>query len=109
MGKVRNSMTIQGQASTRGGQLSENASIGDVKRFLCRLIRRVDQGRVPVQKANCMGQLANTLINAIHSHELEERLSQLEADRAGGRLTASGSITIRAGGQTHETETADEA
>jgi hypothetical protein len=102
-------MTTQCQASTPpGGQLSENASIGDVKRFLCRLIRRVDQGRVPVQKANCMGQLANTLINAIHSHEVEERLSQLEADREAGRLNVSGAITIRAGGA-HETETADEA
>lgn len=93
-------MTIQGQPAPRGGGgLSEDATIGDVKRFLCRLIVRVDRGRVDVKKANCMGQLANTLINAILSHELEQRMDKLEADRTGGwRAPADRTVTIRTGG-----------
>lgn len=94
----------QRRASTpRGGELSENATIGDVKRFLVRLIQRVDRGRISVKKANCMGQLCNTLINAIVDHELEERMNQLEADREAGRLKPTGITTIRAGGS-HEAQ-----
>jgi hypothetical protein len=88
------------RASTpRGDGLSEAATIGDVKRFLVRLIQRVDRGRITVRKANCMGQLANTLINAIVDHELEERIDRLEADRdTGWRTPREHTLTIRAGG-----------
>jgi len=88
------------RASTpRGGELSDRATIGDVKRFLVQLIRRVDLGRITVKKANCMGQLANTLINAIVDHELEERIDRLEADRdTGWRPPREHTMTIRAGG-----------
>ncbi len=90
-------------STTRGDELSEAATIGDVKRFLVRLIQRVDRGRITVKKANCMGQLANTLINAIVDHELESRVMQLEVDREAGRLNRSGSMTFREGGS-HEAQ-----
>lgn len=94
----------QRRVNTPGGyELSESVTIGDVKRFLVRLIQRVDRGRISVKKANCMGQLCNTLINAIVDHELEERMNQLEADREAGRLKPTGTTTIRAGGQ-HEAQ-----
>jgi hypothetical protein len=98
-------MTLQRDSGTpRGGQLPENPSIGDVKRYLARLIRRVDKGRVPVPTANCLSQICNVIINAICDHELEQRLDRLEVDRDAGRLAPSGSLTIRTGG-THHDET----
>lgn len=98
-------MIIQGQVSTpRGGHLSAAATIGDVKRFLVRLIRRVDRGHITVKKANCMGQLANVLISAIHNHELEQRLCQLEADQESGGmlLRAERTLLITVSGEHHE-------
>ncbi len=98
-------MTTQHRISTpRGGRLPENPTIGDLKRYLARLVGRVDRGSVPVATGNCLSQICNVLINSIVDHELEARLDQLEADQASGRQTSSGSMTIQAGG-THETET----
>lgn len=89
----------RGASTPRGDELSEEATIGDVKRFLVRLIQRVDRGRITVKKANCMGQLANTLINAIVDHELEQRIDRLEVDRdTGWRAPRERTLKIHAGG-----------
>ena len=88
---------IQSQAGTpQGCELSEEATVGDVKRFLVRLLQRVDRGRVSVKKGNCLAQIANVLINAIVDHELEARLDELERLKTAGRLSTPTSITIRA-------------
>jgi len=94
----------QQRTSTTGGSgLSETATIGDVKRYLCRLIQRVDRGRVSVPIGNCLGQLCNVLINSILDHELEERMTQLEAEHANGwQPSPYREMTIRGG--SHGTE-----
>lgn len=95
----------QGRTGTPGGaksyqQIGELASIGDVKRYLVSLIQRVERGRITVKKANCLNQIANTLINAIVDHELETRIAQLEGKRAGShsQIGQSTTITVQAGG-----------
>lgn len=81
-------------------QTEQMETVGDVKRFLCFLIQQVRSNKISVKKANCMGHLANVLINAIVDHELEARIAQLEGQRAAGQLSRPGSMTmtIRAGG-----------
>lgn len=85
-------------------ELSEAPTIGDIKRFLARLIQRVDRGRVSIRKGNCLAQIANVLINSVLDHELEQRLIELEANHAAGwRPSESRTIHIKAGGS-HEAE-----
>ncbi|MEQ1792737.1 MAG: hypothetical protein ABL970_00985 [Nitrospira sp.] len=90
----------QPHTSTPGGDssLAEVSSIGDVKRYLARLLQRVERGRVTVKKANCLTQICNVLINAIVDHELEERIEQLEGKRA-SQSSQSTTITVHSGGQ----------
>lgn len=88
----------QSQTGTPGGyELPDEPTVGDVKRFLVRLLQRVDRGRVSVKKGNCLAQIANVLINAIVDHEIEARLDELERLKTTGRLSTPTSITIRAG------------
>ena len=96
---------MHSEAGPPGG-LSEDATVPDVKRFLARLIRRVDRGRMPIPKANCLAQLCNVLIHAIHNHELEERLLELEADRDSGAplLRAERTLLISVSGESNQEE-----
>lgn len=88
----------QSQAGTPGGyELPEDPTVGDVKRFLVRLLQGVYRGRVSVKKGNCLTQIANVLINAIVDHELEARMDELERLKKSGRLSTPTSITISAG------------
>jgi len=79
-------------------ELSESPTIGEIKRFLARLIQRVDRGRVSIRKGNCLAQIANVLINAIVDHELEARIAQLELEKPSRSPSPSTTMTIRAGG-----------
>lgn len=90
------------------GGLSEEATVADVKRYLARLIRRVDRGRLPIPKANCLTQICNVLIHSIHNHELEQRLCQLEADQdsGGALLREQRTLLISVSGE-HQQETTD--
>ena len=53
-------------------------SAQDVRRFLADLIHRVDADEVDGGKAAKLGYLANILLSAVRTDELEERLSRLE-------------------------------
>ena len=79
-------------------QLGQLETIGDIRRYLANLIHRVERGRITVKKANCCTQIANTLIGAIADHELERRITELENQRAAGRLPYQNQMTIRAEG-----------
>lgn len=79
-------------------ELSEAPTIGDIKRFLARLIQRVDRGRVSIKKGNCLAQIANVLINAIVDHELEARIAELEQEKPSRSSSPSTTMNIRVGG-----------
>lgn len=85
---------------TPGDGIPDAPTIGDLKRYLVRLIRAVHAGRVDVKEANCLGQLANALIGAIVDHELEIRVEELEQQRAAGQFSdhAASTSTITAEG-----------
>lgn len=96
-------MKNKGPESTPGGyELSDAPTIGDIKRFLARLIQRVDRGRVSIKKGNCLAQIANVLINSVLDHELEQRMAELEASHAAGWRPSNMKISVGGPRETKE-------
>lgn len=94
---ANNVASNQGNAGRTGGRdWQALATIGDVRRMLRFCILEVKRGRLSTKKANCMGFLANQLINCIEVEEFESRLAKLEAGRVGNEFEG-GSISITVG------------
>jgi len=53
-------------------------TIGDVSRFLAKIINQVNRDEIDVAKASKLGYLSNILLGAIKESGLEERVTQLE-------------------------------
>jgi len=95
---ANNVASNQGNAGRTGGRdWQALATIGDVRRMLRFCILEVKRGRLSTKKANCMGFLANQLINCIEVEEFESRLAKLEAERGGNNLEGGSSISITVG------------
>ncbi|MGH7800481.1 MAG: hypothetical protein ACREOW_07605 [Thermodesulfobacteriota bacterium] len=50
----------------------------DVRRLLSRIINMVLNDEIEVNRANCIGQLCNTLLKSMEMGDLENRLEEVE-------------------------------
>jgi hypothetical protein len=79
-------------------------SVGEVSELLEETINRVRQGPFDLRAANAIGFLAGTLLKALESGRIEDRLAHLEAVMTGMSGTETGAFDFRPAteGVTHE-------
>jgi hypothetical protein len=56
----------------------------DIRRYLARLIGRLERGEIDPSLAGRIGYIANVLIRCVEVEVIEERLSEIERKIGGG-------------------------